>query len=381
MQRHVAATTTVVMTVLCLVASLHAAEDRAMHPALHDVRRILFYGDSLTDGSSYPDYVVNTLNHVYRDADFVLLNSAVAGDTARDLLKRLEADVIARDPDLVTICIGTNDCNGKRPVADYEADLRAVVDGILAHGAKVVMILPSPFGNEQTEARFADYLAVMRKVAAEHDLPIADAHGVFIEGEAAGRQMLGDDGVHHGADGFEGMARAVLDALDLVDVPIVTDIHPWPGLLLDWQTSAPLPAAQVKNNFDPTAATAWHAYDRQAAIDAQPWWDAPFAARGAWMPFAVNKPDEPSIAFGRTVYDADQAGKAELQIGGSRPLVVWLNGEEVWRGGRPHGYHPDADRVIVDLRAGENTIIVVCNFMAFIGIAPVQTPEGDDAGP
>ena len=86
------------------------------------------------------------------------------------------------------------------------------------------------------------------------------------------------------------------------------------------------------------------------------------------MPFVDANSKQ--AAYGRTYYRAERAGPHELQIGGSRPLIVWLNGEKVWQGGRPHGYHPNADRLTVTMKAGINEIIVVSNFMAFIGVSP-----------
>ena len=87
------------------------------------------------------------------------------------------------------------------------------------------------------------------------------------------------------------------------------------------------------------------------------------------MPFALGKPKQPAIAYGRTYYHAKKAGKYELQIGGSRPLVVWLNGKKVWTARRVFpGYHPDAHRITVEMKPGRNEIIVISNFMAFIGV-------------
>ena len=364
---------------VCLAADGGRAEDikeatamamklRNMPEILKGVKRILFYGDSLTDGSDYPDYVVNTLNRAFPDAGFEILNSAVCGNTAADLRKRMQADVIDRKPDLVSICIGVNDCIGKRPVADYEADMEALATAIQKAGARVLLMLPSNLGDPEREARFLEYLAVIRKVAAAHNALVADAHAEFLKGTKEGREMLGADGVHHGKNGFEGMARAVLDALGFQDVPVDKEIKPWPHMLTQWESSEPIPN---KPPFDPAKATGWKPYDREAAVAKQPWWNAPFAARGGWMPFALAKPPDGSIAFGRTRYQATRAGKAELQVGGSPPQVVWLNGRQVWQGQGSHGYHPNADRFMVDLQAGPNEIVVLSNYMAFVGLREV----------
>lgn len=182
---------------------------------LEGVKKILFYGDSLTDGSSYPDYMVNTLNRLFPGADFVTMNSAMCGNTAKDLLKRVKADVLDRKPGLVIIAIGTNDCLGKRPVAEYRADLEQIVATLLEGGVRVLLVQPSPLGDPANEQRFQAYLAAIRDVGAKRQLIVADAHAEFLRGTKEGREMLGADGVHHGKNGFEGMARAILDALGL----------------------------------------------------------------------------------------------------------------------------------------------------------------------
>lgn len=367
---------TLLLALTLLAAGSAALAAGGQRPAvLRGVTRVLFYGDSLTDGSSYPDYVVNTLNRELPEANFELLNAAVAGDTAARLRLRLEADVLALKPHLVVICIGTNDCLGKRPPPDFEADLEDIVSRILATSAKVVLMTPSHLGKAEPEQRFQAYLAAIRRVARSRKLLVADAHAEFLRGEKQGREMLGADGVHHGKNGFEGMARAVLDAFGLKGVQVDLKVRPWPYLLTQWESSAPVPKTSAKP-LAPARATGWKPYDAAAARKQPNWWDSPFAERGGWMPFAAGQPKAPSLAYGRTIYRAKQAGRVELQVGGSRPLVVWLNGKEVWRGGRPHGYHPNADRVVVPVRAGDNQVIVVSTYVAFVGMRPLRASEG-----
>ena len=294
----------------------------------------------------------------------MILNSAVAGDTAADLRRRLQADVIERRPDLLIVCVGTNDAAAKRKVGDFRADLRFVVDTVLKSGARVMLMTPSPFGDPERERRFQDYLAAIRGLAAERNLVVADAHAVFVDWAKQGREMLGPDGVHHGRDGFEGTARAVLDALGLEAAAMDTKVRPWPGLLLEWETSEPMPR---DGKYDPSEAAGWRPYDAKSLAAGQPWWNSPFPARGAWMPFADADPKR--VAYGRTRYTAAAAGAHELRVGGSpAPQIVWVNNRKVWPGAR-HGYHPDADRLVVDLKAGTNEIIVVSNFMLFLGIS------------
>ena len=339
-------------------------------PSLAGVQRVLFLGDSLTDGSSYPDYVVTSINGAC-GAKIELFNAGICGDTAPMLLARLQADVLDRKPDMVVVCIGTNDCHQNRPVDKFKADMEKLVDTMQAAKIRVALMLPSPFGKPELEKRFEGFLDAIKAVAADRKACVIDAHGEFAKQIAAGKDMLAGDGIHHGKDGFAGMARAVLDGLGIEDVAVDTTIVRCPNIVGPWEMSAPLAAdAKTIATLDPNAAADWKAYDANAAAAALPWHDAPFAQRGAVMPFAVEKPAKPAAAFARCTYKSAKVAKAQLQLGGSPPLVVWLNGKEVWRSAKPHGYHANADRVAIDLAAGDNTIIVLTNYMAFVAIAP-----------
>jgi len=371
-----------VCVVVCMLIGACAAEDapqaqkpcvegaKQMPEILKGVKRIVFYGDSLTDGSSYPDFVVNTLNGVYPDADFLVINSGIAGNTAANLRERFIEDVLDRRPDLVTFTIGTNDCIQNRPVADYKAELDGMVGELLEKGVKVMIILPSHLGDAKREEAFQAYLAAMREVAAEHKLIVADAHAEFIKRAKAGKEMLGPDGIHHGKDGFEGMARAVLDAMGQAEVPVDIQVQPHPFVLYDWQVSQPV--AWDGQGTPPFAkATGWKPYDRKAASEKQEWYDSPFVDRGGWMPNALEKVPAGNAVFGRLIYKADKAGKVEMQVGGTDPLKVWLNGELVWKGRARHGVHPNADRFPVNVRKGDNEILVYNKYIAFVGMRPL----------
>lgn len=356
-------TKSLLLLCLCFMNTGHTAP--APEGFLDGVKKILFYGDSLTDGSSYPDYVVNTLRKIHPEAEYEIFNAAIAGDTAANLRARLEADVLSLNPDLVIIGIGTNDALGKPDLYQYREDMTFIIRKIQAQNGKVFLILPSPFADEKREARLQEFLQVLRELAAEFQLPVADVHGLFLEWQKEGRQVLGPDGIHHGPDGFACKARAVVDALGFPDEPLETTIQAWPGLLLEWETSAPIPASTAEP--DPSLATDWRPYDREALSESLPWSEAPFPARGAWMPFGGRSNDQ--IAFGRTFFDAPEDGVWRLEVGGSqKPLAVWINGTKVWESTRRHGYHPNADRFPVELKKGKNEIIVVSNYMTFLGL-------------
>lgn len=91
---------------LCAETSLDLA------PVMEGVTKLAFYGDSLTDGNNYPEYVINTLNKAYPGRNFSFVNAGVCGNRASDLVDRLDREILSQKPDLTFILIGTNDKNG-----------------------------------------------------------------------------------------------------------------------------------------------------------------------------------------------------------------------------------------------------------------------------
>ena len=173
---------------------------------------------------------------------------------------------------------------------------------------------------------------------------------------------------------FEGMARAILDGLGFAGVPVDKTITPWPHLLTEWKVSAPFPAEKAPQNAQ--ALTAWHPYDRMKAAAEQPWWDAPFAARGGLMPFPQGKPNVPTVVFGRTWYEAKAGTLAEMQIGGNADRI-WVNGELTWESTPAlfAGYHPNASRFPICLEKGRNEIVALASYFCFVGVRELS-PEG-----
>ena len=87
--------------------------------------KILFFGDSLTDGcrekspdadpncnmgQSYPCLVSARLGRDFPEKKYTFCNRGIGGNRLSELYARLEPDVVMEQPDLVSIMIGINDC-------------------------------------------------------------------------------------------------------------------------------------------------------------------------------------------------------------------------------------------------------------------------------
>ena len=71
--------------------------------------RIIFLGDSITEQQLYTNYVEAYLASRYPELKLTFFNAGWGGDTAPGGCNRLDRDVLALKPDVVTICYGMND--------------------------------------------------------------------------------------------------------------------------------------------------------------------------------------------------------------------------------------------------------------------------------
>jgi len=358
------------------------------------VKRIVFCGNSLTDGSAWCDWVVETLQ-ANGHPNLILFNAGVAGNSTAQLKARYAKDVLDVKPDLVVVNVGTVD---NKPPEDYRRDLGEMIAATRKTGAKMVLMTPAPIRNTNLPAyRSVVYTPVVHELAKQHDCLVVDTQAVFDKGLADGKEMWGPDGVHHKIDAWRGMARAVLDTLGC-KAPLIekTSIYhnavtDWLiGPAIPWTNSAPVHLKNMPEDYDPIAAgkgaypplpentDGWRKFDREAEIAKTSWWQKCWLERGGVMPLGQelvkDKPGTPSRdtgAFAVAIVNSDVDKQTTLHVGGSPPYAVWLNGQMVWNGHVLHGYHPSQDRITVTLKKGKNQIFVFTNWLFYISLGEI----------
>ena len=401
-----------VIAALCLLAAAVGAQDPAMkapantvEPAqapvqsggtnsMQGIHRIVFCGNSLTDGSAWCDWVIETLQ-ANGYPNLILFNAGVAGNSTAQLKARYAKDVLAVKPDLVVVNVGTRD--GKPP-EDYRRDMGEIVAATRKTGAKMILMTPSPIRDPSVQRyRSPVYAPIIRELAQQYDCWVIDSQALFDEGRAAGHEMWGPDGVHHTLHSWRAMARAVLDVLGC-HAPLVEKTSLYYHAVTDWRISPPVPwkaaapvvLANMPEDYDPIAAgkgaypelptsfDGWRKFDREAEIAKTSWWQKSWLERGGVMPMgqelSKDKPGTPSHdagAFGLAIVTSETERKTTMHVGGSLPYAVWLNGQLVWNGNFLHGYHPSADRITVTLRKGENQILVFSNWLFYISLGEI----------
>jgi lysophospholipase L1-like esterase len=193
--------------------------------------RIVFLGDSITEQQLYTNYVEAYLASRYPELKLTFFNAGWGGDTAPGGCARLERDVLALKPDVVTICYGMNDggyCPMKPEIRDaFAGGMRKLVSRLKAANVRVVLLTPGMVDvtvnpdlrkveyNTQSLRALADEVLAL---AAAEQLPVADLHRLMNDVEAAAKAAdpafcMVPDSVHPDPAGHLVMAFGLLQAL------------------------------------------------------------------------------------------------------------------------------------------------------------------------
>jgi lysophospholipase L1-like esterase len=185
----------------------HEANAKVAPPA-KDENRVVFMGDSITDGWKLAEY--------FPDKPYI--NRGVSGQTTPQMLIRFRPDVIALKPKVVIILAGTNDIAGNTGAMTLEMiedNYASMAELAKANGIKVVFasVLPVHDYNPQrkiTDRRppdkilklnewLKDYCAKNRHTYLDYFSKLVDDKG-FLKAE------LANDGLHPNAEGYKIMA-------------------------------------------------------------------------------------------------------------------------------------------------------------------------------
>lgn len=189
--------------------------------------RILFIGDSITDGrwgngdgSAQPSGVRNhwDMNHIYGSGymylcasyyqgtypqkEYQFFNRGISGNTLTDLKGRWEEDAVAIRPDVISILVGTNDVNVYLDKQDgtsfnfveWEQMYRSLLTCIRQDNPKVAIVLGEPFvaftGNMKNSKDFALRDSLIQKLGEIISRIAVDYEAVYIPYASMFRHLL-----------------------------------------------------------------------------------------------------------------------------------------------------------------------------------------------
>ena len=193
------------------MARYRDANKTVVPPARTDAR-VVFMGDSITDGWQQPRYGGFFPGKPYVDR-------GISGQTTPQMLVRFRRDVIDLQPKAVVILAGTNDIAGNTgPMTNEEiqGNLASMSDLAHAHNIKVVFSSVTPVseyhvrGVPQTTARPMERIKAMnewmKSYAASHGDVYLDYFSAMIDDKGLMRAELTEDDLHPNAKGYAVMA-------------------------------------------------------------------------------------------------------------------------------------------------------------------------------
>jgi len=203
---------------------------------------VVCFGDSVTGlyyhtggRRAYTDMVQLGLLQAYPNANVTAINAGISGNTTVNALDRIEKDVLAHKPDLVTIMFGLNDMT-RVSLEDYRANLKSIIAQCRGVGAEVMLCTPNNVRDTESRptAKLLDYVAVVRELAAEEKTALADCYAAFEKVRdlhPLDWAYLMSDEIHPNMAGHKRIAETIVQAatgteVNLVKVPAPTPMIP-----------------------------------------------------------------------------------------------------------------------------------------------------------
>ena len=168
-------------------------------PSPSSSQRVAFLGASLTHGTISADFTARCAARAGVDAGDVI-NAGVNGDLAWNALQRLP-QVMACKPAVVVVLVGSNDVMSsldrkraeryrrvkrlpQEPTLDWYAEnIAAIVDGVVAAGARPILCTLPPLGeklDDDVNAKVRAYNEAIALVGKVKDVAVVDVHAAVV---------------------------------------------------------------------------------------------------------------------------------------------------------------------------------------------------------
>jgi lysophospholipase L1-like esterase len=200
--------------------------------------RIIAFGSSNTELSWWSKGRHNWVDWLYINAraaigrNVVVINQGISGETTRQLLDRINRDVLSFQPSMVIITIGGNDSMKGMTLAQYIENLRRICLIIRENdGLPVLQTYYCPVydeGPEGFEALFSQFVQANRDLSKELGLPLIDQYKIlepFYKNNKEEYKKIMRDWIHVNYLGNFIMGLNASRALGLPDLEIPEDIE------------------------------------------------------------------------------------------------------------------------------------------------------------
>ncbi|HEX4005987.1 MAG TPA: SGNH/GDSL hydrolase family protein [Acidobacteriaceae bacterium] len=191
--------------------------DVALGPPTPGERRVVFFGDSITD--------IWKLDQSFPGKHYI--NRGIGGQTTPQMLVRFRADVIDLRPAVVVILAGTNDIagnTGEETLEQIEGDYASLAELARANGIRVVFSSVMPinaynptalkFFLQRSTQKIGALNAWLEKYCAGNGIVYLDYFSAMVDEHGFLKADLTQDGLHPNAAGFAVMAPLAEAAIE-----------------------------------------------------------------------------------------------------------------------------------------------------------------------
>jgi lysophospholipase L1-like esterase len=176
---------------------------------------VVAFGDSIVEGYNQPEGWPEMLQRDLgaRFGGVQMINSGVSGNTAANGLARVEKDVLEHNPDLVLISFGLNDMKNGEKVADFTANMNALVNAIQGEGTRPVLMTTTRLQQGASilgRVNPAPFNEAIRQIAEDREITLIDVHEKF-KGYNTPEYLM--DVAHPNREGYRRLADIIREGL------------------------------------------------------------------------------------------------------------------------------------------------------------------------
>ena len=198
----------------------YAEANEKLGPPSAQKQRVIFLGDSITDGWRLNEYYGS-------ERDFV--NRGIGGQISGEMLGRMKADVIDLKPRLVVVLAGINDIGRGVAVSAIENNLSMIADLAEAHHIEPVFasVLPVSDYHKNVNPQYArtkrlapakilELNGWLKSFCDRRHFQYVDYYSALVDKAGLLQSDLADDGLHPNGKGYRLMAPIALRAIDRI---------------------------------------------------------------------------------------------------------------------------------------------------------------------
>lgn len=190
-----------------------------------DTIKIACFGNSITNGykvgsfgtvdAPYPYVLEKLIKKKVPHSSLEIIKEGHNGWRIDQAAKNLDALIIAKKPDWVTLMFGINDAYAGWSVSFYRQQMKQILQKLKAQNIKVILFTPTPFLTSYNKTAIT-YLPVLKELAQKYQCAFFNLHRAIlqrIQKDKLDLDKVFPDEVHFGDDYYALIAEEIFDII------------------------------------------------------------------------------------------------------------------------------------------------------------------------